>query len=118
MNETILQIINRTPFGLLFLEWTIPLVWKWSKFTIKMFNDHFENDFSEENLKRKFLEHSNKVIKKCPKDKLLTFEVKEGWKPLCEFLGKDIPKVDFPRVNDMEQAKYMIGILRSMLRRI
>ncbi|TVY82196.1 hypothetical protein LSUE1_G002217 [Lachnellula suecica] len=38
--------------------------------------------------------------------RLLEMNVKEGWAPLCEFLGEDIPtgmkgeKVPFPRVND------------------
>ena len=31
-----------------------------------------------------------------PKDKLLVFDVKEGWEPLCKFLEKDIPDKPFP----------------------
>ena len=27
------------------------------------------------------------------------YNVKEGWEPLCEFLGKDIPETAFPREN-------------------
>lgn len=27
----------------------------------------------------------------------------EGWKPLCNFLGRDVPIDDFPRVNDAAQ---------------
>ncbi|CAK5274564.1 unnamed protein product [Mycena citricolor] len=38
-----------------------------------------------------------------PKERLLIFSVKEGWAPLCTFLGKDIPDTPFPRVNDSEQ---------------
>jgi hypothetical protein len=30
----------------------------------------------------------------------LVFEAKEGWEPLCNFLGKPIPDVPYPRVND------------------
>ncbi len=32
-----------------------------------------------------------------PKERLLVFEVKQGWKPLCEFLDLPIPEEDFPR---------------------
>ncbi|KAJ7828337.1 hypothetical protein B0H14DRAFT_3144249 [Mycena olivaceomarginata] len=39
-----------------------------------------------------------------PKDKLLEFEVKDGWGPLCAFLGKDIPAMDFPNTNDKEDV--------------
>ena len=31
-----------------------------------------------------------------PKHKLLVFDVKEGWEPLCKFLEKDIPDKPFP----------------------
>jgi hypothetical protein len=29
-------------------------------------------------------------------------DVKEGWEPLCKFLGKPIPDEGFPRTNDAE----------------
>ena len=32
------------------------------------------------------------------KHRLLIFEVKEGWEPLCKFLGKPVPDVPFPKV--------------------
>ena len=31
-----------------------------------------------------------------PADQLLVFSVKEGWEPLCEFLGKPVPEEPFP----------------------
>lgn len=44
--------------------------------------------------------HINDVLNNCPKEKLLVMNISEGWKPLCEFLGKPIPDAPFPRVND------------------
>ncbi|PWY66525.1 hypothetical protein BO94DRAFT_332000 [Aspergillus sclerotioniger CBS 115572] len=35
-----------------------------------------------------------------PADRLLLFNVKEGWEPLCRFLGKEAPPWDFPRSNE------------------
>lgn len=35
-----------------------------------------------------------------PPDQLLVFEVKDGWEPLCNFLGAPVPATDFPRTND------------------
>ena len=34
-----------------------------------------------------------------PKDKLLVYKCKEGWEPLCEFLGVEVPNVPFPHKN-------------------
>jgi len=45
-----------------------------------------------------------------PKDKLLIFNVKEGWKPLCEFLGVPIPEKPFPNVNDTAAFKSRLSL--------
>lgn len=40
-------------------------------------------------------------VQQCvPADQLLTFDVKEGWEPLCQFLGVAVPVTPFPRTND------------------
>jgi hypothetical protein len=58
--------------------------------------------------------HNKKVISSVPKNKLLVFNVKEGWEPLCKHLGVPVPNVPFPRVNesaDLETGKkVMIGL--------
>ena len=49
-----------------------------------------------------FREH-NENVKKWAKERgrdLLVFEVKEGWEPLCDFLGKSVPEEAFPRSDD------------------
>jgi len=49
----------------------------------------------------KFYNDHNECIKRIvPKEKLLIFNVAEGWAPLCAFLQLPIPDVPFPRVND------------------
>ena len=41
------------------------------------------------------------VKKNVPEDRLLLFQAKEGWQPLCEFLGVPQPtNQPFPNVND------------------
>lgn len=37
-----------------------------------------------------------------PKNRLLVFEAKNGWEPLCAFLGKPVPSIPFPRTNPKE----------------
>ena len=34
-----------------------------------------------------------------PKENLLEYSIKQGWKPLCDFLGQEIPNVSFPHEN-------------------
>jgi len=36
-----------------------------------------------------------------PEDRLLIWNLKDGWKPLCDFLGKPIPDISIP-VNSVE----------------
>lgn len=77
---------------------------KWANMMWKSFYwKHMKGDFSRENGKRMFEEWNASVIAKCPKDRLLVFDVKEGWGPLCKFLGKPVPDEPFPRVNDTSQ---------------
>lgn len=40
-----------------------------------------------------------------PPEKLLVFDVKEGWEPLCKFLDLPVPDEPFPQVNDKEEIK-------------
>ena len=49
-----------------------------------------------------FENHNREVREYVPSDRLLVFEVKQGWSPLCNFLGVDIPDEPFPHVNDTE----------------
>jgi hypothetical protein len=47
-----------------------------------------------------FEEHNARVRREIPADRLLVFEVAEGWGPLCSFLGVPVPETPFPRLND------------------
>jgi hypothetical protein len=40
-----------------------------------------------------------------PPDRLLVFEVAEGWPPLCAFLGVPVPDEPFPHVNDTAEFR-------------
>lgn len=47
-----------------------------------------------------FNAHNDAVKNTIPAKQLLVYQVKEGWEPLCEFLGKPVPAEPFPRTND------------------
>ncbi|MCJ1415609.1 hypothetical protein MMC32_001941 [Xylographa parallela] len=66
----------------------------------KKYHEHlWWNDFPRYG-KRFFQEHNDLVRSLVPSDRLLEYEVSEGWEPLCAFLGKEVPagKV-FPWIN-------------------
>lgn len=47
-----------------------------------------------------FEQHSDKVIKLVPKDRLLLYRITEGWGSLCAFLGTEPPDISFPWLNE------------------
>ena len=48
-----------------------------------------------------FNRHNEEVKEYVPADRLLVYEVKDGWKPLCEFLDVEVPEgKPFPHLND------------------
>ena len=54
----------------------------------------------------------NEVKESVPKEKLLIFNVKEGWEPLCNFLELPIPNEPFPNTNDTKMMKKTIRIIK------
>lgn len=47
-----------------------------------------------------FSAHVEAVKDAIPADQLLVYQVREGWEPLCAFLGVQVPEAPFPRTND------------------
>ena len=63
-----------------------------------------------------FKRHNEEVKKHVSPERLLVYEVKEGWKPLCEFLGVEIPEEKpFPHLNDTEAFKEMVQQRRAQM---
>ena len=54
-----------------------------------------------------FNRHNEEVKERVPKDRLLVYEVKEGWEPLCDFLGVEVPETPFPHLNDSDSFRRM-----------
>jgi hypothetical protein len=46
--------------------------------------------------------HNAEVRRVVPAERLLEWQVSEGWEPLCEFLEVDVPQEPLPHVNDRE----------------
>ena len=48
-------------------------------------------------------------------DRLLVWQVKEGWGPLCHFLGLPVPKEPFPNVNDNPSMLKRINLMKRIV---
>lgn len=64
--------------------------------------------FEEAYAKRMFEEHNAAVQADLPSERLLVYEVKQGWEPLCAFLGKPVPQQPFPHENDTAEFQRLI----------
>ena len=61
-----------------------------------------------------FERHNEEVRRRVPEDRLLTYEVSEGWGPLCEFLGVEVPHEPFPRLNDAAEMRRRLRTVRAI----
>ena len=81
----------------------------------KLFHDYFmHREWSEAAVLKTYKEHNDNVLRSCPKDKLLVFEVSQGWAPLCEFLDVTTPDIPFPHVNETAGFQKMLARAQCM----
>lgn len=59
-----------------------------------------------------FEQHVEHVQATCPPERLLVFDVADGWGPLCRFLDMPIPSHRFPRLNDAKVTRRVVTYLR------
>lgn len=75
----------------------------------------FDGRLEDETYAREvFQNHNNGVVRRVPKDKLLVYDVKRGWEPLCEFLDVPVPDEPFPRLNDTAEFRRRILAVRIL----
>ena len=80
------------------------------KFIQLTVNDYLQDRMHDKaHLIQRFQEHIEAVRQSIPASRLLVFEVKDGWGPLCKFLGLPEPDTDFPFVNDTEPTKQILN---------
>jgi len=79
----------------------------------KYFEGKFEN---KEYAINKFKNHIDDVKRAIPKERLLIFESKDGWEPLCKFLGKEVPNSPYPRSNQKENFhQWALGLVEQVV---
>lgn len=61
-----------------------------------------------------YQEWIEEVKRTVPAEKLLVYEVREGWKPLCDFLGVPVPEKPFPHINERKNFIRIIWLLKVL----
>ena len=61
-----------------------------------------------------FLQHHNDEVRRSiAPERLLVYDVRDGWGPLCGFLGVGVPDTPFPHTNTTEEFQSRLGQFRS-----
>jgi len=64
---------------------------------------------------RFFKAWKEEVVREVPAERLLVWQVKDGWAPLCQFLGVPVPEEPFPNVNDTPSMQRKLRAMRAMV---
>ena len=72
----------------------------------KVFGQRFDKD----HVIAVFEAHNRAVAVALAPDRLLTYDVAEGWEPLCRFLQCAVPAEPFPRTNSTAEFRARIGL--------
>lgn len=69
---------------------------------------------------KEFERYIREVKERVPAQKLLVYEMKQGWGSLCEFLGVEAPREPFPHLNEGEQFPKLMrqAMLSELTRRL
>ena len=112
-SETIYAIYTTMPGWLRRLP---PLATGFEMIRATIWQGQFQGRFDDpEAAKAIFLKHVEDVKTTVPPHRLLVYHVREGWGPLCEFLGVPVPgNKPFPHVNERAEMKRDLVILRLL----
>lgn len=62
-----------------------------------------------------YKEWIEEVKRNVPAEKLLVYNVREGWEPLCDFLGVPVPEgLPFPYINERRSFQRVIKLLKVL----
>ncbi|MEO6421922.1 MAG: sulfotransferase family protein [Candidatus Nitrotoga sp.] len=101
-NETIhsaefASFIKNSPFG------TMGKKTIWDKMGNRMQDRKYMVNF--------FKNRTSEIIDYIAPERLLVYQVSDGWEPLCTFLNIPVPDTKFPRINSRDETKEMLANL-------
>jgi hypothetical protein len=109
--ESWFESVNGTILSSSVNDWirSIPLM---KEFFERCLWKDFEPHILERDYMVNYFREREKAIKaEVPAERLLVFDVKQGWGPLCKFLEVDTPETEFPRVNSREETRKLLDTM-------
>lgn len=78
-----------------------------------VWEDTFHGRFEDRAYATEVFERQNEAVRRrVPPERLLVFDVREGWAPLCDFLGVEAPDKPFPRLNEARtMRRRLLGLV-------
>jgi len=99
--NTIFQIYDIVP----------PELQPWFDTMRRLLDQRFSCAFSDpEAMMSAFERHNESVRRAIPPERLLEWTPSDGWGPLCDRLGLHVPTDPFPRANDTNQWRELVGM--------
>jgi hypothetical protein len=78
----------------------------WGRMVGKVIGRLFDHRMRDhDRLIAEFNRHNDEVRRAISADRLLVYEIAEGWAPLCAFLGVDVPDGPMPKANTTEEFR-------------
>lgn len=103
-NETIhsaqfARFMKNSPFGKM-IQKTL-----WDKMENRMQDREYMVEF--------FNRRTAQIIASIPAERLLVYQLSDGWDPLCEFLEVPVPDMEFPRINSRAETRQLLAHLMA-----
>jgi hypothetical protein len=83
----------------------------WAHARLQMLGDRFSNSIDDPTAMMDAYERHNAAVRQgIPSDRLLEWTATDGWDPICERLGLDVPSEPFPRTNTTDEFRALVGM--------
>jgi hypothetical protein len=78
----------------------------WQRMVLKVIGDLFDREMTDKaKLIAVYKQHNEDVRRTIAPERLLVYDVAQGWEPLCRFLGVEVPSEPMPKVNSTDEFR-------------
>jgi hypothetical protein len=100
-SNTIFQVFDNAP----------PEMLPWFESMHQLLGERFSDNLGDPaEMMTAFENHNDAVRRAIPAERLLEWSPGDGWDPICERLGLEVPDEPFPKTNDTNQWRANLGM--------